>query len=506
MKKISKKETKEIKETKEQTTAEERAFKKRRLKRRILSSAFTALVIMAIIALNVVVGIISDKQNTSADLTDGSIYTLSDESREYLQNTLSSDVTITVLCSETEFSAQDMSYKQADEILKNMARESPHITLSYLDLNSSPNFAAEFAGETLAENYIVAQCEKTGRYKIIPPYDYFVFNQSYLEYYGAYVVEGSVIEQETISALMYITNETPVKVAFAEGYGESDSTALKNLLQKNGYDVETLSLVTTSEIPEDTDYVVLFAPSADIDKTQLEKLDKFLETGGKNVVYFATTIQPKTPNIDEFLNRWGISVGYDVIGQTDTSVLTSSDTLFAHLQEICDTKYTQTVYGSQMYTFGAHMRPVYTSDEKDGAVTTVLMKTFDKAYLYPLDSALAEDFDIEKADSGVFNDAVIAERGYGGEKSRVCVFGSEMFASNLYLSYTNSNNAEFLVGMWNYISGRQQGITIKQKSFMPAVFEINVKTANVLSILLCIVIPTGVIALGIIVWVRRRHR
>lgn len=505
------KEAAEKAENPEKSSAEsKRAFNKRGFKRGVLSAAFTVVFIAVIVVLNVIVGIVSDRVNTAADLTGGEIYTLDEKSKEFLNDKLDSDVNITVLKSEKDFESQDISYKQVNEILKKMAKTSEHIKLEYLDIDRNPSYTSKFKGETLAANYIVVESEKTGRHKILSPYEYFNFNQGYLQYYGRYVVESSNIEQEAVSAMMYTTNDRLVKVAFTEGYGESASgSALRALLTKNGYEVESLPLVTTPEISDDIDYVVIFAPSVDIDKEQLAKLDKFLDNGGKygkNVVYFASTKQPKTPNIDEFLSDWGLAVGYDAIGQTDTSRLTSSETLFAHLQQLCDTEYTKTVYGSNLLTFGIHMRPVYTL-KNSSAERVVLMKTYDKAYLYPLDKALAEGFDLDKAESGVFNDAAVAQRqSSDGVKSRVCVFGSEMFASSVYMSYTNSNNAEFFVGMWNYISGREQGITIKEKSFAAATFEINVKTANTLSVVLCVIIPVCIIVLGIVVWVRRRHR
>ena len=480
---------------------------KKRIKRGVLSAAFTVTVVAAIVVLNVIVGIISDRVNTKADLTTAGIYSLDEQTEEYL-NTLDSDVKLTVLKSEKAFEAQDSSYKQVNEILKRMEAKSEHIALEYLDINQNPNYTAKFKGETLAENYIVAECEKTGRHKVISPYEYFSFDQNYLQY-GMYIVESSNIEQEAVSAMMYVSSERLVRVAFTEGCGEADSSALRELLSRNGYEVETLQLATTPEIDAGIDFVVINAPALDIDREQLAKLDRFLDNGGeygKTVMYFASTVQPKTPNIDEFLSDWGLAVGFEVIGQSDESRLTSADTLYAHLQQICDTEYTKTVYGSGLYTFGIHLRPVYAS-ENSTADRVALMKTFDRAFLFPLDKELAEGFDVDKAERGEFNDAVVSSRtNTSGAKSRVCAIGSEMLASNAYMSYSNSDNAEFFTGIWDSISGRDRGVTIKAKSLVPAVFEMNVRTANTLAVILCIAVPVLIITLGIVIWARRRHR
>lgn len=486
-----------------------KSFNKRGFKRGALSVVLTVVFVAAVVVLNVIVWIVSDRVNTTADLTANSIYSLDEATENYLGNTLKSDVTVTVLNTEKAFEEQDSSYKQVNEILKKMEMYSGHVELKYLDIDQNPNYTSKFKGKTIDDNYIVVECEKTGRHKIISPYDYFSFNQSYLQYYGYYVVEGSNIEQETVSAMMYTTSDRLVRVAFTEGYNEASSSALQNLLSRNGYEVETLSLATTAEIDPEIDYVVIFAPELDMDKEQLVKIDKFLDNNGKygkNVVYFASAQQPKTPNIDEFLADWGLAVGYSVIGQVDGNYLISADDLFAHLQQICDTDYTGTVYGTRLYTYGIDQRPVFKLDSGKTDVE-VLMKTYDNAFLFPLDEEEAESFDYETAETGVFNDVAVAHKvTESGVFSRVIVSGSELLASSSIMSYTNANNGEFFVGLWNYISGREQGMTIKAKSLTPVTFEMNVSTANSLSIVLCIVIPVCVIVLGIVIWLRRRHR
>lgn len=484
------------------TKAEKKPVDKRRFRQSALSAAFTILFIAAVVVVNVIVWVISDRVDMSADLTAYDIYTLDEATEKYLADTLSADVEITILNTEQAFENQDAAYKQVGEILKKMAIQSEHISVRFLNINQNPNYTSKFKGETLAEDYIIFECEKTGRYKIISPYDYFTFNEAYMQQFNAYIIESSEIEQEAVSALMYTTSEKLVRVAFAEGYSESDgSEALKTLLSNSGYEVISLPLVTTPEIGADIDFVVLYAPLLDIDKEQLAKLDKFLYNNGeygKSVVYFASTRQPKTPNIDEFLSDHGLAVGYYAVGQSDESYLISAATAYAHLQSICDTEYTKKVYGSRLLTYGIETRPVYALDGN----SAVLMKSFDGAFLFPLDTEEAKDFDYDKAERGAFNSVVISEK----SGSRVCAVGAEYLASSAVMSYSNSANADFFVGMWDYIAGREQGVVIKPKSMIPAVFDMSVKTANVLSIVLCVIIPVAVIALGIVIWLRRRHR
>ncbi len=486
-----------------------RKFNVRSFKHGSLSIVLTVVFIAAVVVVNVIVGLVAERFDTAADLTGSGLYTLDETTEKYLSDTLNTDITLTVLRTEKAFEEQSSPYKQVNEILKRMEMTGGHVKVNYLDIDQNPTYTSQFKGETLAANYIVVECEKTGRHKVLSPYEYFNFNQSYLQTYGQYVVESSNIEQEAVSAMLAVANEDVVRVAFTEGYNESDSTALQNLLSKNGYDIETLNLTTTDAIDPDIDFVIMYAPSIDPDASQIAKLDKYLDNGGafgKNVFYFASISQPETPNIESFLNDWGVSVGYDEVGQTNANYLISSMTLFAHLQQISDTDYTKDVLNSTLYTLGADLRPVYVLDRSSNE-REVLMTTYDKAFLYPLDSGEDEQFSMETAESGTYNEVVMSSRVHtDGMRSRLCVVGSDQLSGASFLSYNNANNPEFFLGIFNTISGKDDGITIKAKTFSNVTFEMNAATANVLAIVLCIVIPVLVIVLGIVIWVRRRHR
>lgn len=472
-----------------------------KLKHKTVSIIVTISFIVVVVLLNVIVGIISDSVNITADLSANGVYTLDSQTENYMKSVLNSDVTVTVLSSEKTFES-DKNNRQVSEILKEMARLNDHIKLNYLDLNQNPNYTSRFKGETLAANYIVVESEKNNRHRIITPQDYFGINDdqaaAYYYYYG--IVGGYYIEQETLSAMIYATDEKLVKVAFTEGYSECDSSALRNLLTKNGYEVETVNL-TTSEIPADVDIAVVFAPTIDIDSAQLEKLDTFLENDGKTVFYFASTLQPETPNIEEFLSDWGLSVGYSVIGQHDAQYLMSSITLYAHLQQVFDTDYTHSSYGKNLYMPGADLRPIIMTD-RSGITLTPLVKTYDKAFLYPLNLGENERFDTDKAEDGVFNDIVISDNG----KGKVCAVGSESFTGSILTSYSNSVNADLFIELFGSVSGKAETITINPKQSTAITFEMSASTAQVLAIVLCIAIPIVVIAFGIGVWIYRRHK
>ncbi len=482
---------------------------KNKMKRGTLAVLFTIAFIAVVVLINIIVGVLSDRFGVKADLTDDKLYTLDETTELFLENRLDADITITVLNSEQTF-IENQNNRQVNEILKKMETASPHISIEYVNLDKNPNYTSKFKNETVDTNYIVVECGKTGRHKVISPTDYFgLSTEEALMYYQYYnLVQGYFIEQEAVSAMMFASDESPVRIAFTEGYGETDSTALRTLLSNNGFVVETLDLLTTDEIDPDIDFVIVHAPTIDMDNEQLLKLDKFLDNNGeygKSILYFASIAQPKTPNIDSFLSDWGLSIGFSDIGQSDDRYLVSAITRFFHLQQVCDTPFTEGVYGSSLFALGADLRPVFTSGNTD-AVTRVLMKTYDGAFLYPLDYE-GDSFDFSDIEKGEYNDVVVSTKTTSnGTPSRVFAFGTDTLSSDYLLAYGNGINSEFFANLFNIVSGREVGITIKEKIPSSPTFEMNAKTANTLAVVLCVVIPVLVIAAGIVVYIRRRHR
>lgn len=489
---------------------QKRKINTRSLKHGSLSAAFTVIFIVSVVLANVLVGVISDRVGISADFTGGSLYTLDEATVRYLENRLEADVSVTVLNSEQTF-RQAQSTRQVSEILERMREKSGHIDIRYLNLDQNPNYVSRFGNETLDTDYIVVECEKTGRHRVITPTEYFGLDTEeaalYYYYYG--YVSRYLIEQEAVSAMMYTSNEDVIRVAFAEGFGESDSSALKDLLEKNGYSVESFDLLNAAEIDSDIDFVIVHAPRLDISGDCLAKLDRFLDNGGKygkNVLYFAAVSQQETPEIDAFLKDWSVSVGFYDVGQADANYLISSLTPYAHRQRICDTDYTSGVYGTSLYTLGADMRPVFVADNGPADVE-VLMKTYDNAFLYPLENKTGEGFDIDTAQKGEFNEVTVSTKyASDGTPSRVFTVGSDTLSGGYLMAYSNTNNGDFFVNIFNYVSGKEAGVVIKAKAPIDLTFEMNAKTANTLAVILCVVVPVCVIAAGIAVWLRRRHK
>lgn len=517
-------------------------FNKRNFKHGTMAVVFTVLFLAAVVVLNVIVNIVSDRFDTTADLSDSGIYTLDEETTGYLDK-LTMDVTVSVMNSETDFEGGGTYYKSVNELLKKMAMQNEHFKVQYLQIDQNPGFTSRFNGETLSTNYIVVESAETGRHRILTPGSYFSCNalrsrlsqypETYIDQYveqyvnssyASWVIDGSNIEEAAISAMLFVTNRDPVRVAFTTGFDELENSDLQKLLSKNGYDVESINVMNVSEIDKDIDFIVMMAPSKDYDNDSLDKIAKFLDNDGmfgKNLVYFSssevmyerddTLSENQTgaalTNLSSFLAEWGIKIEDSYVFQTNGSYVFTSGGDYRQVMNLQDTEYIGNANSNSLYTVEKYMRPVtqiWGEDKSKGGVEQkVLIKSFDGAYEIPFNAD--ENFDISTANSGEFIDAICAYKIHSTtqEVSRVAVFGSVYFQA---LTESNYNNQNILINMFNYISGKTDGVTITSKNFETVGFDMNQGSANVLAIILCIVIPILVIVLGIVIWVRRRHR
>ena len=195
--------------------ARKHTFNKRNLKHGTMAVVLTVLFIAAVVVLNVIVSIISDRIDTTADLTDTGIYTLDEATTNYLAG-LDKDVTVSVMNTESSFEGGSSFYKSVNELLNKMAMENEHFKLQYLKIDQNPDFTSRFNGETLSENYIVVESKDTNRHRIITPGEYFScptfrdnlsqygYPETYIEQYvnqyvnssyASQIIEGSNVEQ-----------------------------------------------------------------------------------------------------------------------------------------------------------------------------------------------------------------------------------------------------------------------------------------------------------------------
>ena len=543
---------------KNDTAKEKKPFNKKKLKYGSVAVVITVVFIAVVVFVNLIAEILTDKKNLKLDLTAQKYYEVSQDTIDYIKD-VKKDVVIDVMYQKENF--EKSSYmKMVLETLNKYQQNSDHIEVEFHDIVSEPDVINKYSdvySGTIQQGSIVVACGD--RVKVISSIDdLFTIDTSSYYQTGSSTITGYKGEQELTSAVMSVTDANPKKAAFITGYNGSSIyhsynsnavNSLYNLMNKNGYEISQIDILNDDLSPDDYDIVVLPAPVNDLTTDCISKLDDFLYNGGKldrNMIYIADIFQYKTPNIDDFLEIWGIEVGDSVVYESNADknqkVTISTGSAEAPIVSSVDDDFTSELSNTKLPIVAPVSRNInLLFDANVDRTTNSLLQTSDTAYLYPLnmksvDEAKAEaaeqeqtasdaenatkateeeteattKFDTETAEKAAQNVMALAkktntENNETHTNNLLVIGGMSLVDPNLTSSATY-NNAEFIVNAINQICGKENGIIIAEKSLTQTTIDITAAQITTIRRIIEYVIPLIVIAAGIFVYVWRKNR
>lgn len=483
-------------------------FKSRKFKRGWMSILLTVIFIAVIVGLNIVTTMLSNRFSLSVDLTSNNAYELTEPSVEYLTG-LDKDINIYVLSAEKNLESLGEYYVQANKLIHKFEQTSDKVSLEYINLAQNPTFTSKFPDINWQSSSYIMIVACGDEYRGVKADDIFEYDQEALSYYGEYVVKSQKVEQGVITAMLNVTAEEKIGVTILNGHGEQDSTAISNLLESNAYSVENVSLLN-AKISDDSQFVLLYAPSNDIDKDAYDTLTDWLYNSGNyghTLIYMPNDqTTGDTPYIDALLEEWGMTVSKSYTFETDSKYMTNSP--YPYLISIFD--YSEQDFSSKLRDTSIPVVMMYTLaiDINDQSAVTPLLTTSSSAVKMPLTAD--ESWDYKEEEPLSLCGAAISTQSDADEKnsSNVIVFGSYSAFSQSALSATSFNNASYLVNIFNTIAERDEvGITIEGKPLDNSELgNTSSFTTSMLGALFMYILPIAVIVIGIIIWIRRRHR
>ena len=488
-------------------------FANRRFKYGTMATVLTILFIVGVVIVNIIFSLVLERFPTSVDLTDEKIYQLTEESVEFAKG-IDEKVEIIVCKDESELSQSTYSSqpygKQAVEIINSYAKYNSNVSVEYVDLVKNPEITQEYSEYAIADYSVIVKSGK--RVKVVSVND---FIETQVNSQTQQQTLWSAAEKIMTSALMYVTDDKVTKVSVLTGHSESSVDGFSAMLEDNNYEIAQQN-ITTEEISEDTNMVVLYAPTTDYSEEELAKLDAFLDNQGKfgkNLIYIASINQPDLPNLEAFLAEWGISVGDSYIMETDASnIYDDLGIRFrADFNTETDVDYTADLRQADLPFMAYGNRPLSLEFETNGNRTAQFLITSpDSTVAVPLDSEQLKTFDPDKAEKQSYGIAALGERTkYDGTTpliSSVLVFGSaDMFNTALTTNSTYNNN-EYTINVVNKLNGKEESLNITSVSFDAEQLEVTQAQYNLTVIIFVILIPLATIIAAIVVWIRRRNK
>ena len=488
-----------------------RELKARAFRRGWFSAVLVVLFVAAVVLVNFIATTLNDKLPAlTIDTTGTNNFELTKETLEFLPG-LRDDIRIIVLAEEKEYREGGEYYIQADALLHEYENNSDKITLEYVDMASNPTFSSKYPDESLSYYGVIVECDKG--YKYLKESDMFDVQLDYNTY--SYYIAGSNVEQAVTSAILNVTLDDKPKVTFISDINGEDYSYFKSYLDTNGFETDEVSPAVGS-IPEDTEILVLFAPSVDLDETFVNSISDYLINNGeygKQFVYLPSGSLTELPNIDSLAEEWGMAVENGYAIENDENYMAPFGAgYYIFAAQYADSTYTAQMKNSALpYCVIGYARPVDITGDSASALLTLSDKS---TVLYPAES---EDNAAEPVSSPNLAIGAIAQKGTTKStdsedsetetmQSHMVVIGSSVSMSETLLKSGVYGNSTYILSLFNTLTERENaGIAIESKTLENSELGITSAQIRVLGTLFIAVIPLGVLIAGIVIFVKRRN-
>lgn len=459
---------------------------------------FSAGFIAAATALTILVNLFAAELPSTymeLDMTASKLYSLTEDTKKLLGG-LDKDVTIYAIVSEKNADAT------VAETLKRYADSSSHITVEYKDPAVNPNFYQQYTDEAISMGSLILTCKESS--KVIDYnelYETTVDYNTYSQQTTGYDGEGRIT-----SALQYVTNEDMPVVYQLTGHGETElSGSFAEAVEKANVTLQTVNLLETDAIPQEVQAVFINGPVSDFSKDDADKVIAYMRGGGNVFIAANYQAQGEMENFALILAEYEISLVKGVVAEGDSGHYYQIP--FYLLPEVASTGYTSSV-GSN-YVFAPFVQGVAYPESSDTMAYTALLTTSEKA-VSKTDAANATTYEYEEGDSeGPFSIAVSAEKTEDGEiQGRLVVFGSsDIFTENADQMVSGSNSGMFSDTLSQFVSTDGiDTVIIPVKSYDNSQLMVSAVTGTLVGISLMALLPILLLAVGIVIWVKRRKR
>lgn len=306
------------------------AFSSRKFKYGSLSVIMTCVIIAAVLLFNGVFKMLADKYLWYTDLTRDEIYTLSDVAVEAIEN-IDKDVHI-LFCDDPDNLEAEYYSKMIYKTALGLAEKNEYVHVDTVNIWREPSAVNKFKNNSKDAIYSSDIIIHSGsEFRVYRLKSMFVFNDADSTTPWAY--QG---EKKMVSGILAVTQaESPIAcitVNHGEPFmAESDiaqTQYILTMLQDGGYEVQFIDLAH-QEIPEDCRLIFVYDPKDDFLAkdgvsaiSEIEKLDRFLD-GTNALMVFLNPTTPVLPNLEEYLEEWGIKFDRhtDDLGNTNGTTI-----------------------------------------------------------------------------------------------------------------------------------------------------------------------------------------
>lgn len=453
------------------------------MKRRRLIYGTNALVsILSVCGILILVNYIFFRTDIRIDMTDSKLYTVSEHTTSVVDN-IDGDIEIIAF-----FKDVGIDKGEFQDLIKEYTRRSGKINVRYVNPDKEPGVAKKYDIKEYG-TVVLADGEQTIKLRLT-------------DHLSGGILKSS--EEDITNAIFKLNRKVNKTVYFMTGHGERDVNddiepeglgVLSKALEDEGYKVNEFMLLRGDGIPEDNSVLLVAAPKQSFSLKEISMLKGYLDNGGKAIFL----IEPRSGSeIASLLKGYGFEIRDDIIVDPSSKLEGGGDIApivaqYAH-HDITE--------GFRFATIFPYSRSI-AAPEADGPGTDILAHTgqysWSETNFELFDQGIAQQEEGDMA--GPLGVAAVVEN--GNNESRVAVFGSVDFVSNIFIDF--SGNRDLFLNTVNWVSGDENLISIRPKAGKVGKLAITNKQTNVIFFFTVIMIPAVIFFSGVAIWWKRKR-
>jgi len=435
----------------------------------------TTILTIAVILILALVNFIGYRHHKRFDLTTEKLFTLSDQTRKVVEG-LKSDVNVVRFAKVPD--------PQLNDLMGEYRNLSSHIKFDNVDPTEKPDVAKEYGAQHMGDVIVASGSRKQP-----------------LE---TAAEGGAISEQDMTSAILKVTRNKVKTVCFVTGHGEKSLTddgaegysQVEQGLKREGYDTNSINLVSENGVPPTCDVTVVAGPKQALFVQEAVMLGKYMDDGGKALI----EIDPQTdPQLDNIFHAWNINVGPNiVVDASGVGRLFGIGPETPLVVDYGDSPITKNLQGGM--TFFQLARTVSIADSSKGnPVAVELLKTSARSFTIP---KLEREVRFDPKTAGPLSLGVAASRSEGDKNARLVVIGNSSFAENQWIGL--QHNGDLFFNAVDWLAQDENLISIRPKSATSRRIVLTEGQAASLRWIELFFLPGIVILVGISIWWKRR--
>ena len=473
------------------------SFKTRAFRVGGYSIAATAIVLAIAVAVNLFAGALPSSI-TQFDTTSNQLFTISEQTENILA-ALKDDVTIYWI---VQSGAEDPGVSTLLDRYEDLSNK---IDVQKKDPDVYPTFIQQYT-DTVTNNSLIV--EANGRSRYIDSEEIYVYDYYSYYYYGTEDISFCG-EAALTSAIDYVVSESLPKIYTLTGHGEAAlASTFTDAVDKENMETSELSLLTTEYVPEDADCILIYAPQSDISEQELTMLREYLHNGGNVVLITAPPQNMPLTNLEALMADYGLSAAEGVVVEASRNHY-AWDAPYYLLPDLNSHSITDSLISGGYYVLLPIAQSLTVNDTLPENVTvTELLTTSDKAFSkldgYDLSTYEYEDGDL----NGPFALAVAAtETIDDGITGDVVWISSAAIVDEQSNSQVSGGNQDFFLNVLGYLcEPEESSLSIHAKSMTTEYLTMSSGTSAVLSLIVVGLVPIAYLAVGLVIWFRRKRR